>query len=64
MFFCTQVFTIGNGKFELSDTLCGDTIPKPIMSNTNKLLLEFRGIKAGGIGNKGFKVEYRFLESN
>lgn len=54
----------GNGKFELSDILCGNTIPKPIMSNQNRLLLKFRGLKSSGTGNKGFKVEYRFLESN
>lgn len=50
------------GKFEPVETLCGDTLPKPIMSNGPKMLVEFRG-RQSGKGNRGFKADYIFLES-
>lgn len=51
------------GKYEPVETLCGDTLPKPIMSNGPLMMLDFRG-KLSGKGNRGFKAEYIFLESN
>lgn len=50
-----------NGKYELVETLCGGTVPKPVMSNGPKMRIEFRG-KQGG-RNQGFKAEYSFLKS-
>lgn len=49
-------------KFEPVDVLCGNTLPKPIMSSGARLMLEFRG-RNSGKGNRGFKAEYVFLES-
>lgn len=37
-------------------------MPKPVMSNGPRMLLEFRG-RQSGRGNRGFKAEYKFLES-
>lgn len=50
------------GKFEPVETLCGDTLPKPLMSNGPRMLLEFRG-RQSGKGNRGFKADFIFLES-
>lgn len=49
-------------KYEPVETLCGDTLPKPIMSSGPKMLFEFRG-RQSGKGNRGFKADYIFLES-
>lgn len=50
------------GRFELSDTICGVEMPKPIMSMGNRMRLEFKGHRSGR-GNRGFKADYAFLES-
>lgn len=49
-------------RFENVETLCGDAIPKPIMSNGPRMRIEFRGDR-GGKGNRGFRADYTFVES-
>lgn len=60
--FSKQVLMQIKGKYEPVETLCGDTLPKPIMSNGPRMLLEFRG-RQSGKGNRGFKADFIFLES-
>lgn len=50
------------GRFELTETLCGEVMPKPIMSEGNRMRIEFKGQRSGR-GNRGFKANYSFLES-
>lgn len=50
------------GKYEPLDTLCGDILPKPIMSNGPLMLFELRG-RYSGKGNRRFKAEYSFVKS-
>lgn len=57
-----QILVPIRGKYEVVETICGDTIPKPVMSNGPKMLVEFRG-RYSGKGNRGFKAEYKFVES-
>uniref|UniRef100_T1GE65 CUB domain-containing protein n=1 Tax=Megaselia scalaris TaxID=36166 RepID=T1GE65_MEGSC len=57
-----QILVPIRGKYEIVETLCGDTIPKPVMSNGPKMLVEFRG-RISGKGNRGFKAEYKFVEN-
>lgn len=58
----TQILMPSKAKFEPVDVLCGNTLPKPIMSSGDRMMLEFRG-RHSGKGNRGFKAEYVFLES-
>lgn len=58
-----QILMFNKGRFEPVDVLCGLTLPKPIMSNGARMLLEFRGRNSGS-GSRGIKAEYKFLESN
>lgn len=58
-----QILMPNKGRFEPVDVLCGITLPKPIMSNGARMLLEFRG-RASGSGSRGIRAEYKFLESN
>lgn len=53
---------VSKGRFEPVEVLCGNTLPKPIMSNGPRMLLEFRGRNSGS-GSRGIKAEFRFLES-
>lgn len=57
-----QILVPIRGKYEVAETICGETIPKPVMSNGPKMLVEFRG-RYSGKGNRGFKAEYKFVES-
>lgn len=52
-----------NGRYQSVDILCGNVLPNFIMSPTNKLLIEFRGLYSG-ISFRGFKIQYTFLTSN
>ncbi|XP_065073281.1 suppressor of lurcher protein 1 [Ochlerotatus camptorhynchus] len=52
-------FNIG-GRDEVVETLCGDILPKPILSNGARLLLEFRS-SFNNTENKGFTADYHFL---
>ena len=50
-------------RYQTTDLLCGTTLHNHIMSPSNRLKLEFRGIHSGD-GFRGFKLEYSFLTSN
>jgi hypothetical protein len=47
---------------EKIDSFCGSTVPKPLMSNGPRLMLEFRGIYSSRY-SRGFKATYSFTES-
>ncbi|XP_055622795.1 cubilin [Toxorhynchites rutilus septentrionalis] len=49
-----------DGRDEVVETLCGDTLPKPILSNGPRLLLEFRS-SFNNTENKGFTADFFFL---
>lgn len=51
-----------DGRMEKIDAFCGSTLPKPIMSNGPRLMLEFRGIYSSRY-SRGFKAAYSFTES-
>ncbi|XP_055549504.1 suppressor of lurcher protein 1 [Wyeomyia smithii] len=45
---------------EVVETLCGDTLPKPILSSGPRMLLEFRS-SFNNTENKGFTADFFFL---
>ncbi|XP_053686463.1 suppressor of lurcher protein 1 [Sabethes cyaneus] len=45
---------------EVVETLCGDTLPKPVLSNGPRLLLEFRS-SFNNTENKGFTADFFFV---
>ncbi|KAL0275067.1 UNVERIFIED_CONTAM: hypothetical protein PYX00_003047 [Menopon gallinae] len=47
---------------EKIDSFCGGAIPKPLMSNGPRLMLEFRGIYSSR-HVRGFRAAYRFTEN-
>jgi len=51
-----------DGKKDKIDSFCGDTPPRPIMSNGPRLSLEFQGITSSR-HSRGFKATYTFTES-
>uniref|UniRef100_A0ABD2W3R3 CUB domain-containing protein n=2 Tax=Trichogramma kaykai TaxID=54128 RepID=A0ABD2W3R3_9HYME len=51
-----------DGKMEKIDSFCGESAPRPLMSNGPRLLLEFRGLTASRHA-RGFKATYSFLEN-
>ncbi|CAB0036713.1 unnamed protein product [Trichogramma brassicae] len=51
-----------DGKMEKIDSFCGESAPRPLMSNGPRLLLEFRGLTASRHA-RGFKATYSFLET-
>nr|CAD7462862.1 unnamed protein product [Timema tahoe] len=51
-----------DGRMEKIDSFCGTTVPKPLMSNGPRLMLEFRGIYSSRY-SKGFKATYSFTEN-
>uniref|UniRef100_A0A182JB75 CUB domain-containing protein n=1 Tax=Anopheles atroparvus TaxID=41427 RepID=A0A182JB75_ANOAO len=55
-----MVYYIVNGREELVETLCGVTLPKPILSDGPRLLLEFRS-SFNNTENKGFTGDFFFL---
>ncbi|XP_062556910.1 suppressor of lurcher protein 1-like isoform X2 [Armigeres subalbatus] len=55
-----MVFFNFDGRDEVVETLCGDTLPKPILSNGPRLLLEFRST-FNNTENKGFTADFIFL---
>lgn len=60
--FHMQITEPMRGRFELTETLCGVEMPKPIMSEGNRMRIDFKG-RLSGSGNRGFKADYSFLES-
>lgn len=57
-----QIYENYRGRLEVTEILCGDPMPKPIMSDTSRMTIEFRGMRSG-MGSRGFKADYSFLES-
>ncbi|XP_050341395.1 suppressor of lurcher protein 1 [Bactrocera neohumeralis] len=61
-----QLLTQVRGKYEPTETFCGAFLPKPIMSNGPKLLLQFIG-RYPPTGSKinyyGFKAEFKFVKN-
>ncbi|XP_049538360.1 suppressor of lurcher protein 1 [Anopheles darlingi] len=55
-----MVYYIVDEREELVETLCGDTLPKPILSEGSRLLLEFRS-SYNNTENKGFTGDFFFL---
>ncbi|XP_035891685.1 suppressor of lurcher protein 1 [Anopheles stephensi] len=55
-----MVYYIVNEREELVETLCGDTLPKPILSDGPRLLLELRS-SYNNTENKGFTGDFFFL---
>ena len=51
-----------DGRMEKIDSFCGSAVPKPLMSNGPRLMLEFRGIYSSRY-SRGFKATYSFTES-
>ncbi|EDW14657.2 suppressor of lurcher protein 1 isoform X1 [Drosophila mojavensis] len=60
-----HVLTEVRGKYETQELLCGAFLPKPLMSNSQQLQLQFVGKYPPKMTNKvqyyGFRAEYRFL---
>ncbi|XP_055585454.1 suppressor of lurcher protein 1-like [Uranotaenia lowii] len=48
------------GRDDLVETLCGDILPKPILSSGDRLLLEFRS-SFNNTENKGFTADFFFV---
>lgn len=57
-----QAFINVDGRLEKVATHCGIDLPKPIMSNGPKLMLEFRGTQSSRY-SRGFKISYSFVEN-
>ncbi|XP_022826177.1 suppressor of lurcher protein 1 [Spodoptera litura] len=57
-----QAFVNVDGRLEKVETFCGIDLPKPIMSNGPKLMLEFRGTQSSRY-SRGFKISYSFVEN-
>ncbi|XP_045488272.1 suppressor of lurcher protein 1 [Pieris rapae] len=57
-----QAFINVDGRLENVATFCGVDLPKPIMSNGPKLMLEFRGTQSSRHA-RGFKISYSFVEN-
>jgi len=51
-----------DGKKDKIDSFCGETPPRPIMSNGPRLSLEFQGVTSSRY-SRGFKATYSFMES-
>ncbi|CAG5045845.1 unnamed protein product [Parnassius apollo] len=56
-----DIFLYVDGRLEKMVSLCGNDLPKPIMSNGPKLSMVFRGIYSSRT-SRGFKISYAFLE--
>jgi hypothetical protein len=62
VFLSTQLSLPMKGRYQHTDTLCGEATPKPIMSNGNRMLLEFKGYQSNK-RMRGFRADFSFLES-
>ncbi|XP_044261813.1 suppressor of lurcher protein 1 isoform X1 [Tribolium madens] len=51
-----------DGRMEKIDSFCGNTLPKPVMSNGPRLKLEFQSLFASRY-SRGFKATYSFTEN-
>lgn len=50
-----------DGKEEKIDSYCGANLPRPLMSNGPRLVLEFKGIYSSRL-SRGFQATYSFTE--
>ncbi|XP_011497210.1 PREDICTED: suppressor of lurcher protein 1 [Ceratosolen solmsi marchali] len=57
-----MVYVLIDGKMEKIESFCGETQPRPLMSNGPRLLLEFRGLTSSR-HIRGFKATYFFTEN-
>lgn len=57
-----QAYVHLDGRMEKLDSFCGSILPRPIMSNGPRMMLEFRGIYSSRYV-RGFKASYSFTES-
>lgn len=57
-----MAYVLIEGRMEKIDNFCGSVVPKPLMSNGPRLMLEFRGIYSSRYA-RGFKATYTFTES-
>ncbi|KAK7791979.1 hypothetical protein R5R35_010149 [Gryllus longicercus] len=51
-----------DGRMEKIDSFCGSGLPRPLMSNGPRLMLEFRGIYSSSLA-RGFKATYSFIKN-
>nr|XP_018907000.1 PREDICTED: suppressor of lurcher protein 1 [Bemisia tabaci]XP_018907008.1 PREDICTED: suppressor of lurcher protein 1 [Bemisia tabaci] len=51
-----------DGRLERVDNHCGQTLPRPIMSNGPGLMLEFKGVYSSR-NSRGYLAEYSFIEN-
>ncbi|XP_043486237.1 suppressor of lurcher protein 1 isoform X1 [Polistes fuscatus] len=51
-----------DGKMDKIDSFCGESLPRPIMSNGPRLFLEFHGVTSSRY-SRGFKATYSFKEN-
>ncbi|XP_014249931.1 suppressor of lurcher protein 1-like [Cimex lectularius] len=54
-------YVVIDGRFEKLESYCGNTIPKPIMSNGPRIVLEFNSFNSSK-GSGGFRAEYSFVK--
>ncbi|KAJ8919159.1 hypothetical protein NQ315_012145 [Exocentrus adspersus] len=57
-----NAFVHTDGRMEKIDSFCGNTLPKPVMSNGPRLKLEFQSLIASRY-SRGFKATYSFTEN-
>ncbi|KAG8251341.1 hypothetical protein J6590_081773 [Homalodisca vitripennis] len=57
-----MAYVLIEGRMEKIDNFCGSMVPKPLMSNGPRLMLEFRGIYSSRYA-RGFRATYTFTES-
>ncbi|XP_075212598.1 suppressor of lurcher protein 1-like isoform X2 [Lycorma delicatula] len=57
-----MAYVLIDGRMEKIDNFCGSTLPRPLMSNGPRLMLEFRGIYSSR-QSRGFRAVYSFTEN-
>ncbi|KAI5711682.1 hypothetical protein M8J75_002334 [Diaphorina citri] len=57
-----SAFVMIDGKEEKIDSFCGNKLPRPLMSNGPRLVLEFKGIYSSRF-SRGFQAVYTFTEN-
>lgn len=57
-----NAYVLIEGRMEKIESFCGNNMPKPLMSNGPRLMLEFAGLYSSRIV-RGFKAVYTFTES-